>query len=62
MICFGKKIAILREEIGLSQSELATKLETSGNVAFKDDDKEKICFPLDALILEVTNRKRYAHK
>ena len=30
--------------------------------AFKDDDKEKIYFTLDALIHEVTNRKRYAHK
>lgn len=29
---------------------------------FKDDDKEKIYFTLNALIHEVTNRKRYAHK
>ena len=115
MISFGKKIAILRKEIGLSQSELATKLKTTVSVisryerdemipsieaakkladllgstvgyllgeneesnifkdpemlerfkaikAFKDDDKEKIYFTLDALIHEVTNRKRYAHK
>ena len=30
--------------------------------AFKEDDKEKIYFTLDALIHEVTNRKQYAHK
>lgn len=30
--------------------------------AFKEEDKEKIYFTLDALIHEVSNRKRYAHK
>lgn len=30
--------------------------------AFKDEDKEKIYFTIDALIHEVTNRKRYATK
>lgn len=115
MISFGKKIALLRKEIGLSQSELALKLKTSVSVisryerdemtpsidaakkladllgstvgyllgeneesnlfkdpemlerfkaikGFKDDDKEKIYFTIDALIHEVSNRKRYAHK
>lgn len=115
MITFGKKIAILRKELGWSQSELSNKLNTSVSVisryerdemtpsidaakkladllnttvgyllgeneeanlfkdpemldrfkaikAFKDDDKEKIYFTLDALIHEVSNRKRYAHK
>jgi transcriptional regulator with XRE-family HTH domain len=115
MISFGKKIAILRKEIGLSQGELAAKLKTSVSVisryerdemipsieaakkladllgstvgyllgeneesnlfkdpemlerfkaikAFKDEDKEKIYFTLDALIHEVSNRKRYATK
>lgn len=115
MISFGKKIAILRKEIGLSQGELATKLKTSVSVisryerdemvpsieaakklanllgstvgyllgeneesnlfkdpemlerfkaikAFKEEDKEKIYFTLDALIHEVSNRKRYSHK
>lgn len=115
MISFGKKIAILRKEIALSQSELATKLKTSVSVisryerdemipsieaakklagilgstvgyllgeneesnlfkdpemlerfkaikAFREEDKEKIYFTIDALIHEVANRKRYAHK
>jgi hypothetical protein len=30
--------------------------------AFKDEDKEKIYFTIDALIHEITNRKRYASK
>ncbi len=30
--------------------------------AIKKEDKEKIYFTLDALIREVYNRKRYAHK
>lgn len=30
--------------------------------AFKDEVKEKICFTIDALIHEITNRKRYATK
>ncbi len=29
---------------------------------FKEDDKEKIFFTLDALIHEITNRKHYATK
>ena len=29
---------------------------------FKDEDKEKIFFTLDALIHEINNRKRYAAK
>lgn len=29
---------------------------------FKQEDKEKICFTLDVLIHEVSNRKRYAPK
>lgn len=115
MISFGKKIAILRKEIGLSQGELAAKLKTSVSVisryerdemipsieaakkladllgstvgyllgeneesnifkdpemlerfkaikAFKDEDKEKIYFTLDALIHEVANRKRYSNR
>jgi transcriptional regulator with XRE-family HTH domain len=115
MISFGKKIAILRKEKGLSQGQLATKLKTSVSVIsryerdemipsieaakkladllgstvgyllgeneesnnfkdpeildrfkaiknFKDEDKEKIFFTLDALIHEITNRKRYAAK
>lgn len=115
MISFGKKIAMLRKEKGLSQGELATQLKTSVSVisryerdkmipsieaakkladllgstvgyllgeneesnifkdpdildrfkaikAFKDKDKEKIYFTIDALIHEVTNRKRYATK
>jgi transcriptional regulator with XRE-family HTH domain len=115
MISFGKKIAILRKEKGLSQGELATQLKTSVSVisryerdemipsieaakkladllgstvgyllgeneesnifkdpeildrfkaikAFKDEDKEKIYFTIDALIHEITNRKRYATK
>lgn len=115
MISFGKKIAILRKEKGLSQGELAAQLKTSVSVisryerdemipsieaakkladlldstvgyllgeneesnifkdpeildrfkaikAFKDEDKEKIYFTIDALIHEVTNRKRYATK
>jgi transcriptional regulator with XRE-family HTH domain len=115
MISFGKKIAILRKEKGLSQGELSTQLKTSVSVisryerdemipsieaakkladllgstvgyllgeneesnifkdpeildrfkaikAFKDEDKEKIYFTIDALIHEVTNRKRYATK
>jgi transcriptional regulator with XRE-family HTH domain len=114
MISFGKKIAILRKEIGLSQGELAAKLKTSVSVisryerdemtpsidaakklanllgstvgyllgeneesnyfndpemlerfkaikAFKEEDKEKIYFTLDALIHEVINRKKYTH-
>lgn len=112
MISFGKKIAILRKEKGLSQGELATQLKTSVSVisryerdemipsieaakkladllgstvgyllgeneepnifkdpeildrfkAIKDEDKEKIYFTIDALIHEITNRKRYATK
>lgn len=112
MISFGKKIAILRKEKGLSQGELAAQLKTSVSViswyerdemipsieaakniadllsstvgyllgeneesnifkdpeildrfkAFKDEVKEKICFTIDALIHEITNRKRYATK
>jgi transcriptional regulator with XRE-family HTH domain len=115
MISFGKKIAILRKELGWSQSELAGKLNTSVSVisryerdemipsidaakkladllqttvgyllgeneeanlfkdhemldrfkaikSFKEEDKEKIYFTIDALIHEVANRKRYSHK
>jgi transcriptional regulator with XRE-family HTH domain len=115
MITFGKKIAILRKELGWSQSDIATKLNTSVSVisryerdemtpsidaakkladllgstvgyllgeneesnlfkdpemldrfkaikGFKDADKEKIYFTIDAMIHEVSNRKQYANK
>lgn len=42
MISFGRKIAILRKEIGLSQSELATKLKTSVSVISRYERDEMI--------------------
>ncbi len=42
MISFGKKIAILRKEMGLSQSELATKLKTSVSVISRYERDEMI--------------------
>jgi transcriptional regulator with XRE-family HTH domain len=115
MISFGKKIALLRKEMNLSQGELAAQLKTSVSVisryerdemtpsidaakklaelldttvgyllgenddanifkdpemlerfkaikAFREEDREKIYFTLDAMIHEVSNRKRYSKK
>lgn len=40
MITFGKKIALLRKDLGLSQTELAKKINTSVSVISRDERDE----------------------
>jgi transcriptional regulator with XRE-family HTH domain len=42
MITFGKKIAILRKDLGLSQTELAKKLNTSVSVISRYERDEMV--------------------
>lgn len=42
MIIFGKKIALLRKDLGLSQTELAKKINTSVSVISRYEREEMI--------------------
>lgn len=52
MLSFGKRIAILRKELGLSQTELANQLNTSVSVVSR--------YELDKMIPSVDTAKKLA--